>query len=91
MRISLFYAHWCICCGKNHVIKSSEKLIAEVKFSPLFFLASPDSKHIAYVGEKAGKRFVIVDGNKGKDYDNIVIALISVRIVSVLLMEYKRQ
>ncbi|MDD5524110.1 MAG: hypothetical protein PHV90_02615, partial [Smithella sp.] len=60
---------------RNPDRKNSEKIVADIEFSPLLFLASPDSKRIAYIAEKEGKRFVVVDGKKGKDYDAIANAL----------------
>jgi hypothetical protein len=30
---------------------------------------SPDSKHYAYVANRGKKRFVVVDGEEGKEYD----------------------
>ncbi len=32
---------------------------------------SPDSKHIAYVAEKEGRHFVVVDGHVGRPYEDI--------------------
>jgi len=61
---------------RNPDRKSSEKLIVDIKFSPLLLLASPDNKRFAYMAENEKKRFVVVDGGKGKNYDAIAGALL---------------
>jgi hypothetical protein len=51
----------------------SEGLIAEIDPSWLLpsFKASPDSKHVACIAAVGDKWFVVVDGEEGKQYDDI--------------------
>jgi len=36
-------------------------------------IVSPDSKQVAYVAERDGKKVVVVDGIKGKEYDAVMV------------------
>ncbi len=52
----------------------SERYICEIDFSSWIkesWKVSPDSKRVAYVAEGGDKRFVVVDGEEGKQYDGI--------------------
>jgi len=62
--------------GKREKVESvSERLVVKVDFSswiPASLQISPDSKRVAYAAGEKGKQFVVVDGEEGKRYDEIV-------------------
>jgi WD40 repeat protein len=56
--------------GKNVLIVDGvETLVEGINVTVNVILFSPDSKRTAYFVEAGGKRYVVIDGKKGKEYD----------------------
>ena len=56
----------------------SEKLVCHIDSSTAIGepVASPDSRHVAYVAKAGAKRLVVVDGKEAKPYDFIELSTI---------------